>query len=151
MRLAITILLLSVMLLARENPFVPVPKEPPTEKNLSHQQSTSSAEKQEARSDETEQILNYQHIRFIVNKGTIRIETKDELLKHFAIQRPTRIVMDFKSNADFRTQHAALNASPFRVLRIGLHEGFYRVVIELDSPRHYDLSAHRYGHILKMH
>ncbi len=97
------------------------------------------------------QIINYQQIRLIVTGESIQIETKDILKKHFSISNPTRLILDFKSDVIYPSRNKKIKISPFSVLRIGSHKGYYRVVLELEHPVKYKVSKYKFGYILTLH
>ncbi len=162
-RFTILLLLIFSFLQARENPFVPAAV--PTEeagisdvqtpvangmKPESHALKRSEKSAKAKMSGAKPEVVNFQHIRFLVQSDGIKIETKDKLIKDFAIANPTRFILDFKSEADFPTRSRSLNSAPFKALRMGVHKGFYRVVIELDGKSGYTITPYKYGYLLTL-
>jgi hypothetical protein len=126
-------------------PVIEVPKQ--------HQKAAAiqSAEKKKSvvkQSGEKREVANFKYIRFIFTEGEVQVETKDTLIKHFALPKKKLIVMDFEQKADFATKRRALATEPFKELRIGVHEGYYRVVLKLGETRKYGVSKGRYGYKL---
>ena len=160
MRFAIALLLMFSFLYARENPFVPVETSVKDTEGSSAVIPSAGEKKVQApipsaensakvqTSESKPEIINFQHIRFLVQSERIRIETKDKLIKDFTIANPTRFILDFKSEADFPTRSRTLNTPPFKGLRMGVHKGFYRVVIELDGKSTYTITPYKYGYLL---
>lgn len=168
MRLVLMILLLgySSYLMARQNPFAPVPKTAeavtPTHENgivilsdedaaqlMSEKQEVVPAQKEMAAAAKTE-IVNFQQLRFLFSGGQIKIETQDRLKKDFALQNPGRIILDFTSEADFPSRKRSISTAPFRTVRLGAHKGYYRVVIELEKRSGYKIEPYKYGYILSL-
>ena len=54
---------------------------------------------------------------------------------------PHRIVMDFEREANFLSFEKKLKTLPFMDVRIGNHDGYYRVVIALDG--HYRFTTEK--------
>jgi hypothetical protein len=77
-------------------------------------------------------------IRFETLKETLFITTKDPILRNFKLIKPDRIVLDFQRDASFRS-YKYKASTPFETIRIGNHNGYYRVVIELDGHYMYKL------------
>ena len=155
----VTILLLFLSVLgARENPFVPgatdtantarpaVPDMPVGPEEAKEQLST-----EEPVSGTESENVDFGLIRFSVSGGEIRIETKDRLKEHFAIKKPTRLILNFASSADFPTRRQTLHSAPFREIRVGVHKGYYSVVIELDSPARYKMTPTDSGYTLTLY
>jgi len=81
------------------------------------------------------QIASFGFIKFYADGKTIKVITKDKLLRHFLLVKPHRIVCDFKNDIDIRSYEKQIlkKSSVFKRIRIGAHDGYYRVVIELDG------------------
>lgn len=71
--------------------------------------------------------------------NSMRIKTSDKLIRHFMITRPHRVVMDFEKEANFRSRSKDISDKPYKKIRMGNHDGYYRVVIELDGQYHYKI------------
>lgn len=64
------------------------------------------------------------------------------LKRHFVMQNPYRIVMDFEINKKFYKQNRyVLNSPHFKQLKYGLHTKFLRIVLELNGSYVYDLGV----------
>jgi hypothetical protein len=165
MRFATLLFLISCSLLtARDNPFAPVPSVPVPETAAAVSETqivsesevkvpvknddTSSASEQKAQNGS--EIVNFQQVRFVLSAKEVRIESKDKIIKHFAIKKPTRIILDFAGNADFPTRKQGISLSPFKEIRLGTHEKYYRAVIELKRPAEYTIKPFKYGYILTL-
>jgi len=153
------------LLTARDNPFIPVPSvsvsEPAvseteieivseTEVNVPDKNDNTSPAA-ESRAENGSETVNFQQVRFVLSDKEVRIESKDKIKKHFAIKNPTRIILDFDAKADFPTRKQEVSLSPFKEIRLGTHETYYRAVIELTKPADYTLKPFKYGYILTLH
>lgn len=83
------------------------------------------------------------HIKFMPHQ--IFIQTKDKKIRDFLVTNPYKIVLDFKANLSFLTQNHDLHVKPFKSVVFGNHEGYYRVVIELDGQYLYKLTTQNNG------
>ena len=90
---------------------------------------------------EKEKLLaSFGFIRFEKQGSDLRVISDDEMQRHFLLINPHRIVIDFKRDASFATKHFDIKKSaPFNNIHIGNHDGYYRVVIELDGQYRYKL------------
>ncbi len=78
-------------------------------------------------------------IRFKPESKTLHIMTQDKLLRHFMLTGPHRIVMDFQRETSFKPKEFLLDQAPYKKIRMGNHDHFYRVVIELDGQYDYTI------------
>ena len=97
---------------------------------LTHNKSTPS-------SDRYVQRVKLPFIKFSTKANNMRVETKDKLLRHFMLPHPHRIVLDFKGSSHFLAKKYTSLVKPFKKIRLGNHNGYYRVVIELDGQYEY--------------
>jgi len=155
MRVPFLLFGLTAALLARENPFMPVGTAPSKAVRTAPSPAASDGRKAEKSSDSVEKrvpgndrIVNFQNIRLLFSPTRVRIETKDRLLKHFTIEKPSCIILDFESDADFPTRRRDVDVPPFRQIRMGIHDGFYRVVLETNATVPYRIEPFRYGYLL---
>ena len=82
-------------------------------------------------------LLRHNSVAFLHFKNTIKLKTKDKMLKHYMLSNPCRIVVDLKSDTSLNTKSYKIDAHPFTKIRIGSHKGYYRVVITLDKEYEY--------------
>lgn len=77
-----------------------------------------------------------------INGKRIIIAYNGALKRHFVMQNPYRIVMDFEINKKFYKQNRyTLNSPHFKRLKYGLHSNFLRIVLELNGSYVYDLGV----------
>ncbi|SFO92615.1 AMIN domain-containing protein [Hydrogenimonas thermophila] len=84
----------------------------------------------------------------LIQKNRIKIITKDKKIRSFHLAAPFKVVFDFKRDASFLTKKVPLNKPPFLRLDIGNHDGYYRVVITLDSSYKYKILRVDDGYIV---
>ena len=102
------------------------------------QKQTHLVEKEKSKKSK---VINAKFIKFSSSGKKMNIITKDKLLRNFMLTNPHRVVMDFSRNTSFRPKHFSINKAPFKKIRMGNHDKYYRVVIELDGQYKYKLQA----------
>lgn len=91
-------------------------------------------------SPEFKKLVAFSEAAFYQSDKTLKVVTKDPLLRDFMLVEPHRIVLDFKRDADFLTKVKVIKeGAPFTTIRLGNHRGYYRVVIELDGQYRYEI------------
>jgi len=104
------------------------------------------------RSSSYKRILLLKSISLYENKETLKIFTHDKLIRNFMLVDPHRVVMDFAYNDTIQALTKKINNKLiYKKIRIGKHEGYYRVVIELDGPYTYNMNPIKNGYILRLH
>lgn len=88
-------------------------------------------------------------ISFASYKGKIKLITQDEIIGNFAVGDPSKIIIDFKRDANFATKSLRVkNSTAFKRLQIGSHKGYYRLVIYLDGKYSYKIERDESGYVL---
>ncbi len=88
---------------------------------------------------------------FWAHDKKLKIITKDTMIRNFLLVRPHRIVCDFKKDTDIKSYVKNISKdSRFTKIRIGNHDGYYRVVIELDGYYRYEKISIEDGYILEL-
>ena len=90
------------------------------------------------------------YVIFYADAKTLKIKTKDEIVRNFLLTNPHRIVLDF--NRDTTLQHKTIinEGNVFYKIRIGNHDKYYRAVIELDGYYRYNMKQTSTGYIIKL-
>lgn len=83
---------------------------------------------------------NFGFIRFDTKGKYMSIKTTDQLVRHFVLSSPNRIILDFKRNTAFQSTEKELNSAPFLNVSLGNHGKFARVTITLDGRYNYVLN-----------
>jgi len=94
-------------------------------------------------------VLNYEKVRFVFEKSTVYIQTKDTLKKRFILKNPTRIVFDYKAKANFASKKEILDLKAFQKVQVGAHGSYYRIVITLQKHFKPQISKERFGILVK--
>lgn len=102
----------------------------------------------EKKENKFKKIVDYEFISFFTDGEVLKIVTKDKKIRNFMLIDPYRMVIDFKRECDFRSYQKTVKNSIFRVIRVGNHNGYYRVVIELDGQYKLDLKKNNGSYIL---
>ena len=104
---------------------------------------------QEIKSSEKEvKFLGF--VSFLTHEKELNIITKAKNLKHFAYEK-NKIVLDFaKPPRSFKTRNLNLENETFKNVRIGWHDKYFRVVVELDKIHKYKLETAENGYVLKL-
>jgi len=97
------------------------------------------------------ELLKLPFIRFYAYDKTLKITTKDKLLRDFLLVKPHRIVCDFQKDIDIRSYVKKIPKGVFKKIRIGTHKGYYRVVIELDGYYNYSMKKTNDGYLFVLH
>lgn len=83
---------------------------------------------------------------YSVNGNSIFISYGGGLKRHYIMQNPYRIVMDFEINKKYYKKNSyTINKPYFKRLRYGLHTHFLRIVLELDGSYVYTLEKRTDG------
>jgi AMIN domain-containing protein len=85
--------------------------------------------------------IDAKFIQFEPLDRSIKIETKDKILRNFMLTSPHRIVLDFSRDTSFKPKYFKVTEIPFKQIRMGNHDKYYRVVIELDGAYNYKLQT----------
>ncbi len=101
--------------------------------------------------DRYKKIAGLKFIRLYENTKSFKLVTKDKLLRNFLLTKPQRIVCDFKRDIDIRSYEKEINAQGIvKKVKLGNHNGYYRVVIELDGFYRYKLDAIKGSYIFTL-
>jgi len=93
-------------------------------------------------------VAKIKYAEFFTSKNTLKIITKDKIIRNFLLVQPHRIVIDFKRDSDFKSYIKNMPNSIFTKIRIGNHDGYYRAVIELDGYYRYKLKTQKNGYLI---
>jgi len=85
-------------------------------------------------------IASIKHAEFYTLDKSLKIKTKDKLIRDFLLVKPHRIVLDFQRDTNLKSYIKSNSGEYFKKIRVGNHNGYYRVVIELDGYYRYELN-----------
>lgn len=95
-------------------------------------------------------IAELESIAFMLLPNKMKIKSSDKLLRNFLLTQPHRIVLDYEREAKMKNFTKIISDSVFSKIRIGNHDGYYRVVIELDGYYRYKLQQIEDGCLLTL-
>lgn len=98
-----------------------------------------------------EKVYHYKFVKFYQMGRFMQVATYDELIRKMVLVNPHRIVLDFKRDAIFLTREKELKSKFYKVIRLGNHDGYYRIVLELDGKYHYKLLKKSYGYLVEVY
>jgi len=85
-----------------------------------------------------QKIAAIKYAKFYCLDKNLKILTKDKMIRVFQLVNPSRIVIDFKRDSTMKSYSSITKKQVFKKIRIGNHNGYYRVVIELDGLYKYE-------------
>ena len=96
-------------------------------------------------------IAGIKLISFYSKDKKLKLITKDTIIRNFLLVKPHRIVCDFKRDTNIKSyvKEMAKN-SLFTKIRVGNHDGYYRVVIELDGHYRYATKDIKDGYLFEL-
>lgn len=92
-------------------------------------------------------VAGLKFISLYESKKTLKVVTKDKMIRNFLLTKPHRIVCDFKRDIDIRSYEKYVKNSIVKRIRLGNHKGYYRVVIELDGYYRYKVKDSKQGYV----
>lgn len=94
--------------------------------------------------------VTLEYLSLLVSGKTLKFSSKHEAIRNFLLSDPHRIVIDFKSDAEVKNYIKKDIDSIFKEIRIGNHDNFYRVVVELDGHYKYSFKKISEGYLLEL-
>ncbi|WP_455757174.1 AMIN domain-containing protein [Sulfurimonas sp.] len=94
---------------------------------------------EQKKAPEYKEVAKIEFAKFYVQDKSLKIVTNDKQLRNFLLVQPHRIVIDFHRDSSMKSYLKKIENSIFTKVRIGNHDGYYRVVIELDGYYRYKL------------
>ncbi len=89
-------------------------------------------------------------ISFKIGKKKMKIITKDVKIRDFSVDKPYKIVIDFRRDINFLTKSFRVDMPPFVSIVLGNHDKYYRVAIELDGQYVYKLKKEKGDYIITL-
>jgi len=94
------------------------------------------------------QLFNLGFTTFYKNEKELRIASKDIIIRDFLLTSPHRIVLDFQRDIDMKSRAKRFDSRYFKKISFGVHDKYYRVVIELDGHYRYKKERKKKGYSL---
>ncbi len=92
------------------------------------------------------QFYNLGFITFYKKDKEIRVITSDFMIRDFLLTKPHRIVMDFQKELNMNSQVKKLKGLYYKKISFGVHENYYRIVLELDGVYKYKKQRQKKGY-----
>ena len=87
-------------------------------------------------------------LKISTNDRSIKIYTKDCLLKKSVYKNPKRVVLDFKRLQHFNTKSIKISNSYIKQVSVGSHNCFYRVTINETKKTDLRVKKTNYGYLI---
>lgn len=99
-----------------------------------------------AKSAKISRVSQSNFVPYTISGNSIFVSYVGRLKRHYIMQNPYRIVMDFDINTKYYKKNSySINQPYFKRLRYGLHTNFLRIVLELDGNYIYNLEKYESG------
>ncbi|MDX1809340.1 MAG: AMIN domain-containing protein [Sulfurospirillaceae bacterium] len=89
-------------------------------------------------------------VSFEVKGKSLKVITKDKLIRDFLVSKPYKVVLDFRRDTNFLTKTFKTNSIPFVSIVLGNHNDYYRVAIELDGQYDYKMKREKGDFIITL-
>ncbi|MEA2100324.1 MAG: AMIN domain-containing protein [Campylobacterota bacterium] len=117
---------------------------------ISQNYDTSLKKEKKKINKEFKQVAFIKYAKFYTSEKTLKIVTKDKILRNFLLVQPHRIVVDFDRDTSLRSLTKTIKNNIFSKVRVANHDGYYRAVIELDGYYRYKMKKTSDGYIFKL-
>ena len=107
-------------------------------------------EKQKEIKESFKLIASIKYAKFYTLNETLKIVTKDKILRDFLLVQPHRIVIDFDRDTSLKSLVKRFKDNKFSKIRVANHDGYYRVVVELDGYYRYKMKKVSDGYIFRL-
>ena len=95
-------------------------------------------------------IATMKYASFYTSKKRLKLVTKDKAIRNFLLVQPHRIVIDFDKDVILKGFTKINKNNIFSKIRVGNHDGYYRVVLELDGYYKYKMKKISDGYIFEL-
>lgn len=128
--------------------YAEVPKN--TKSEISKSQNQSSNNIVQDKTSSYTKIVSTKDLSILSLEKSLKIVTKDEMIRNFLLTNPHRVVIDFKKDTDINSYIKKDSKNIFKEIRIGNHKGYYRIVLELDGYYRYDIQKKSDGYHIEL-
>lgn len=113
-------------------------------------QTKASTQKITQKKESYKNIASIKHLSLSSMEKNLKLMTTDKVIRDFLLVNPHRVVIDFKKETDIKSYVKKIPDNIFKEVRIGNHDGYYRVVLELDGLYRYGLKKIPGGYLLEL-
>ncbi len=117
---------------------------------ISQNYSAAASKVKIAKKSNYKKIASSKYASFYTSSKSLKIVTKDKIIRNFLLVSPHRIVIDFKRDTSLKSLVKSVKNSVFTKIRVGNHNGYYRAVIELDGYYRYSMKKVNNGYIFTL-
>ena len=114
------------------------------------QKNEKSIKKVKTKKLKYKKIASIKEVSFFSSGKSLKIISKDKVLRNFLLVNPHRLVIDFNRDSSMKSYTQKISKSRFKQIKIGNHDKYYRAVIELDGHYRYQLENLSNGYLLKL-
>jgi hypothetical protein len=121
--------------------------------NYTQSETKTESEEEKPKKKETakyEEIASIKYVKFLSSQKSLKVMTKDQIIRNFLLVNPHRIVLDFKRDTNIKSYAKENKDGIFCKIRVGNHAGYYRAVIELDGQYRYKMQKISDGYIFNL-
>ncbi len=117
---------------------------------ISQNYAASSTSHKKTKNLKFKKVATSKYCSFFTSGKTLKIVTKDKIIRNFLLVEPHRIVVDFKRDASIKSLIKNNKNNIFTKVRVGNHDGYYRAVIELDGYYRYKVKKVSNGYVFTL-
>ena len=92
----------------------------------------------------------YSFLSIALYKNKFFIKSEDKIKQDFELKNSRKIVIDFKRATNKRSKKFALKIAPYKSITVGVHKGYYRVVIKFSKYKKYRIKHLENGYIVTL-
>ncbi len=85
----------------------------------------------------SQEIAAIKNATFYAQDKTLKIVTKDKMIRYFLMEKPNRIILDFESKEKFTNYTKKISNGIFTKIKLGSYSDRYRMVVELNKEYTY--------------
>jgi hypothetical protein len=129
------------------------PKPTVVEKKPSHTKIVQKPKKRKIHKKITRSKLIYrgEFAKIKLKGSNIKIITHDNLLKHFILKSPNRVVIDLERFDVVKSFYKKIFKSKISSIKIGHHDYFYRITLYLKKDYRYKIQKKSFGYMIKLY
>ena len=106
--------------------------------------------KEPTKNKKFKKIASMKHASFYISDKKLKIVTKDKIIRNFLLVQPHRIVLDLDKDTRFKGYTKKNKGEYFSKIRVGNHDKYYRIVIELDGYYRYKMKKTSDGYLFEL-
>jgi len=133
--------LFPILLIGRENPFVP----PVHGSAIVAKPSAESAAKELPKAKTKRAVFRNEKMVFEIGDD-IKILLKERLKRAFTLSSPKKIVLDFKGKADFGSGRWKIEHPCIGEISVGAHSDFFRAALRMKKDCRYEIKSIKGGY-----